>query len=165
VSHVSREDLRDVFQMRLALEGVAIRLAVEKWEEAAAERAAVGLSRTAQAERSGDFNAIWAADQEFHLALYGAAGSQWLIRLISPLWETSERYHRLAGLPMRDFGERHSDHLAILDACILDDGWLAASRLCDHLVRAANLLSNAMGGGSLFSSTEIHSLNLPLPLA
>jgi DNA-binding GntR family transcriptional regulator len=164
VSHVSRDDLRDVFQMRFALEAVAVELAVEQWTDSAAERVVASLSRAVSAERKEDFDAVWAADQEFHLALYGAAGSPWLIRLMTPLWETSERYHRLAGLPMRDFSERHADHLAILDACILRDGYLAATRLSEHLVRGANLLSEVIDGASLFSTSEVRTLDLPLPL-
>jgi DNA-binding GntR family transcriptional regulator len=164
VSHVSREDLRDVFQMRFALEEVALRLAVEQWTDATAEKAASSLTRTVAAERKEDFDAVWVADQEFHLALYGAARSQWLIRLITPLWETSERYHRLAGSPMREFSERHADHLAILDACILGDGYLAAARLCEHLVLGANLLGTTIDGSELFSASAVRPLDLPLPL-
>lgn len=163
VSQLSRDDLRDVFQMRFALESLAVELAVEQWTHSAAERVVACLSRAA-AERKEDFDAVWTADQEFHLAVYGAAGSSWLIRLITPLWETSERYHRLAGLPMRNFSERHADHLAILDACILRDGYLAATRLSEHLVRGANRLAEAIDGASLFSTSEVRTVNLPLPL-
>lgn len=165
VSHVSRDDLRDVFHMRFALESLAVGLAVEQWTDSAAEPVVASLSRAVHAEQKEDFDAVWVADQEFHLALYAAAGSPWLIRLMTPLWETSERYHRLAGLPMRDFSERHADHLAILDACILRDGYLAATRLSEHLVRGANLLAVAIDGTDLFSTNEVRTLNLPLPLA
>lgn len=163
VTRVSRGDLLDTFQIRIALEALTVGLAVEQWTDATAREAAASLSRAAHAERIEDFDAVWAADQEFHLAIYNAARSPWLIRLITPLWETSERYHRLAGSPMRAFSQRHAEHLSILDACILRDTELAASRLCEHLVLGANLLATRIDGTGVFSLTEQRQIALPLP--
>jgi DNA-binding GntR family transcriptional regulator len=163
VSEVSIDDLREVYHLRFALEALAVRLAVERWADATAERAAASLSRTVQAERDMDFAGSWAADTDFHFALYRASESGWLVRLITPLWETSERYRRLAKSTTREFGDRHREHMAILDACIQRDAGLAARRLCEHLSRSANLLAQALGGGPLFSETEVFSLNLPMP--
>jgi DNA-binding GntR family transcriptional regulator len=164
VSDVSVDDLREVYQARFAVEALAVKLAVERWADTTAERAAASLSRTVQAERENDFAGSWAADYDFHFALYGAAGSPWLVRLITPLWETSERYRRLAQSPSRDFSERYTEHMSILDACILRDPDLAAKRLCDHLSRSANLVAIALTGKPLFSEDALRSLALPLPL-
>jgi DNA-binding GntR family transcriptional regulator len=161
VSDLSRDDLREVYRARLVVEALAVRQAVERWGDAAAERAAASLSRTVQAERDGDFAASWAADAEFHFALYAAAESEWLLRIITPLWETSERYRRLARSPQREFGERYAEHMAILDACIQRDGDLAAHRLCEHLARSANLVAQELGGERLFSETAWESIAVP----
>ena len=40
-----------------------------------------------------------AAHEALHFAIYAAAGSNWLLRLIRPVWESSERYYLV--LPLR----------------------------------------------------------------
>lgn len=164
VSGVSVDDLREVYQARFVLEALAVKLAVERWTERTVERAAASLSRTVEAERANDFASSWEADHDFHFALYGASGSRWLVRLIVPLWETSERYRRLGQSRRRDFAERYSEHLSILDACILRDPDLAAKRLLDHLSRSANLVALALGDRPLFSEDKLRSLSVPLPV-
>ena len=79
------------------------------------------LARHVDGYRRDDAPAAWAAHTEFHFALYRAAGSRWLLRLITPLWESSERY-RLASLPRgRSLDERRREHERILEACITRD--------------------------------------------
>ena len=163
VRELSLEDLADVYLARLPLETLAVTLAVERWSETTAQRAAGGLNRTVEAERSQDFAASWSADQDFHFALYHGAGSEWLLRLITPLWESSERYRRLSQSTRRDFGERYREHMSILDACIRRESELAAQRLREHLCRSANLLAASLGGGPLFSESELRPLAVPLP--
>jgi DNA-binding GntR family transcriptional regulator len=163
VRELSLEDLADVYLARLPLETLAVTLAVERWSETTAQRAAAGLNRTVEAERSQDFAASWAADGAFHFALYEAAGSEWLLRLITPLWESSERYRRLSRSSGRDFGERYREHMSILDACIRREPDLAATRLRDHLCRSANLLARSLGGAQLFAEKESRRLAVALP--
>jgi len=164
VTELSVDDLREVYTARLALELTAVAAAAARFTEEHAEQAARSLSHTVSAEEASDHNASWAADEEFHFAIYGAAGSPWLLRVIRPLWETSERYRRLSLSPARDFRERHSEHMGILEACVLRDQDLAADRLGAHLARSANRLAAALGSPPLFSETEKVCLPVPQPL-
>ena len=91
----------------------------------------------------------WAAHTAFHFALYDAADSRWLLRLIEPLWETSQRY-RLAANVAPKLRTRSVEHEVILQACIEHDAELAARSLYNHLTRTANVVSQAMGGTTLF---------------
>ena len=76
--------------------------------------------------------------------------SRWLVRLIGPLWESSERY-RFAILPVqRTVDERRAEHERILDACIEHKPAAAARELHDHLATTANLIATQMGDGELF---------------
>jgi DNA-binding GntR family transcriptional regulator len=79
------------------------------------------------------------------------------MRLITPLWETSERY-RLAVLPMRShLAERLVEHERILSACIDRDPRGAAVELQRHLARTANAIAGRMGVDPLFTDAEIAS--------
>ncbi len=102
-------------------------------------------------ERMTDDNsaAASAAHHAFHFALYDAAGSAWLERLIRPVWETSERYC-LEVPQVRQLAKRRREHRAILEACIAHDPDAAALALHDHLARTANNISEAMGGKAPF---------------
>ncbi len=150
VTELSMPDLREVYEMRLALEPLAVEHAAERFTGQDARGARESLDRHVRAYRRGDLRQAWAAHTDFHFALYRAAGSRWLVRLITPLWESSERY-RLAWLPIqRNLDERLGEHERILAACSARDGERAAVELHDHLAITANLVAKQMGGQELF---------------
>jgi DNA-binding GntR family transcriptional regulator len=148
VTELSIEDLKEVYDARLALEPLTVQRAAENFTD---EFAATASERLAALNRLPDDNspATWAAHTAFHFALYDAAGSNWFLRLIRPLWETSERY-RLAAPVKRKLATRRGEHELILQACIDHDGERAAVALYDHLAVTANVVAKAMGGGELF---------------
>jgi DNA-binding GntR family transcriptional regulator len=148
VTELSIEDLKEIYGARLALEPLAVRRAAEQFTE---ENAAAATVRLTELNRLPDDNstATWAAHTAFHFALYYAAGSTWLVRLIQPLWESSERY-RLAAPLKRKLSTRRGEHGLILQACIEHDGNRAAVAIYDHLAMSANTVSTAMGGEPLF---------------
>jgi DNA-binding GntR family transcriptional regulator len=154
VTELSIDDLREVYEARLALEPLAVRHAAERFTDADAEAASESLARHVDAYRRDDAAQAWAAHTDFHFALYRAAGSRWLLRLITPLWESSERY-RLASLPVqRSLDERRREHERILEACVQANPELAAAELFSHLALTANLVARAMGGEELFEIEE-----------
>lgn len=150
VAELSIEDLREVYDVRLALEPLAIRHAALRFTEEEAVDARAKLAALEQAYTDGaDDDWIWEAHTAFHFALYRPARSRWLERLITPLWESSERYRRAAPSP-RSLHERRSEHQRIVDACFSGDAEGAAILLHDHLARSANLLAREMGERDLF---------------
>jgi DNA-binding GntR family transcriptional regulator len=151
VTELSIDDLREVYEARLALEPLAVRHAAEKFADEDAVRARELLEAHVKAyTRRPELRLIWSTHTAFHFALYDAARSRWISRLIHPLWETSERY-RFAMLPMRmNLDQRRLEHERILDACIAHEPDVAARELHNHLARTANLIANQMGGSDLF---------------
>src|SRR6476469_6823817 len=85
------EELRDLFAVRLTLESIAVRRAAERFTEADAEIAAGHLERLDAARGRGDVREPMRAHTAFHFALYEAADSSWLLGLIRPAWDRSER--------------------------------------------------------------------------
>jgi DNA-binding GntR family transcriptional regulator len=154
VAELSVEDLAEVYEARLALEPLAVRHAAERFTDEDAERAAESLARHIEAYRADDVATAWIAHTEFHLALYNAAGSRWLMRLITPLWESSERYRLAVGDVQRNLDQRRREHERILEACVPRDPELAAAEIHNHLALTANVLSRKMGGGELFAVRE-----------
>jgi DNA-binding GntR family transcriptional regulator len=157
VTELSIDDLREVYEARLALEGLAVRHAAERFTENDTAAARERLQDHVKAYRSRDLRAIWSTHTAFHFALYNAAHSRWMTRLINPLWETSERY-RFAMLPVRmNLDQRRLEHERILEACARHEPVAATRELHNHLARTANLIANAMGAEDLFELLEAPS--------
>lgn len=148
VTELSIVDLTEVYEARLALEVLAIRRAAQRFDAA---QEATARERLQSLNRMSDDNsaATSAAHAAFHFSLYAAADSGWLLRLIRPIWETSERYC-LEVPQCRQLAARVDEHQAILDACVAHDPDRAALALHSHLATTASNISVAMGGEPLF---------------
>ena len=96
VKELDLDDLRDTYEARLALEPVAVARAAGRISEREVEQARAELVNYTLYHERGDRPAARAAHDAFHFTLYSASGSEWLVRLIRPAWENSERYRALA---------------------------------------------------------------------
>ncbi|MGI9556563.1 MAG: GntR family transcriptional regulator [Solirubrobacterales bacterium] len=154
VTELSIEDLTEVYEVRLALEPLAVRHGAERFtaeDRAAAEDALARLMAAAKSESTSE---VLVAHTDFHFALYSAAGSRWLEQLIRPLWESSERYRLASSSVQRSVAERAEEHERMLDACVRHDPEDAEQELRNHLARTANAVSHSMGGEDLFDLDE-----------
>src|SRR4051794_8587739 len=86
------EELRDLFQVRLALESLAVRRAAERFSDEDVSAARSQLSRFDEMAALGDVRGTMRAHTDFHFTLYEASQSQWLVALIRPAWDRSERF-------------------------------------------------------------------------
>lgn len=151
VSALSVDDLHDTYEARLAVEGLAVRRAAARFSAEDAERCASLLAEHVRAYRGGDHRRSRDLHTDFHFSLYAASGSEWLLRLIRPLWQNSERY-RIASLYERaSLERRRREHQRILDACVAGNPGEAEAGLRDHLVGTANTVARRMGRGGLFT--------------
>jgi len=146
VTELSLDDLRGVYELRLALEPLAIYRAAECFTEEDEHTARMVLD---EMDRHSDGTGeTWRAHSAFHLGIYAVSGSSWLMRLIQPLWESNERY-RLA-IPVKTDGSRRNEHERVLQACSEHDPPRAAAEMYNHLATTANALAKKMGSEPLF---------------
>lgn len=148
VTKLSPKDLAEVYEARLALELPAIRRAAKRFSP----NQAIDVRRTlAELGRMKNDNseAASALHEQFHFALYEAADSAWLLRLIRPVWETSERYC-LEFPACRQLVARAGEHEQLLEACAANDPDRAALALHHHLATTANKVAAAMGSRPLY---------------
>jgi DNA-binding GntR family transcriptional regulator len=148
VTELSVTDLTEVYEVRLSLEPLAIRRTAVRFTGALA---AYGRQCLQQLESMADdaSAATSEAHAAFHFAFYEAAGSAWLLRLIRPAWQVSERY-ALEWPQVRQLDLRREEHREILAACEAHDPDRAARALHDHLAVTANSLAEAMGEKPLY---------------
>lgn len=148
VTELSPVDLQELYEIRLALETMAIRKAAAVFTPQLAEQASEHLGRILLAQRRDEFDE--SAHRDFHFTLYYASGSRWLVRLISPLWESCERYrHKWVPL-IEELRNRGAEHESILQACVSKDAERAAMLLHNHLALTANFIAMQMTGAPIF---------------
>ena len=148
VTGLSITDLAEVYEARLALEVLAVRRAAEAFTTGDKINA---RQRLAELNAMSDDNSAETSNAHaaFHFAVYRAADSSWLLRLIRPVWETAERYC-LEHPESRQLASRRREHDEILNACAAHDPGRAAIALHDHLATTANNVALAMGSEPLF---------------
>jgi DNA-binding GntR family transcriptional regulator len=134
VRPVSEEDLEDTYRARIELEGTLVEMAARRLTNRDAENAQLELDAQQLALRGGDLAAARQAHENFHFAIYRAAGSDWLCRSVIPAWRNSERYRApdLGDPVTQDL--RRAEHEEILLACIGRDPGRARTALRKHLM-------------------------------
>jgi DNA-binding GntR family transcriptional regulator len=124
VSPVSQDDLLDLTETRIAIEGMAVRKAIEhgdvEWE-AQVLSSFHRLSRTPPPTTIAN-HAAWAlAHRQFHEALVAQCGSPWLLRLCDMLYDKSERYRNLAERSTRpEERDTATEHRELMEAIALE---------------------------------------------
>ena len=151
VMRLDVEEVRELFSIRLALEGMAVRRAAELFERSDEDAARTRLTEYDEARRRGDVRAAVRAHGSFHFALYEASRSAWLVRLIRPAWDSCERYRPVlfAAGSLQDRHEELDGEL--LDACVAHDAERAALALHDHLQLADDIFVLELKGRSIFA--------------
>jgi len=145
------EELRELFAIRLVLEGMAVRRAAALLEPEDEEHARKHLTAYDEARRRGDIRAAVRAHGAFHFALYDAARSAWLLRLIRPAWDSCERYRPVL-LAKGAVQDRHEElDVELLEACATHDPERAVTALHDHLELAADIYAVELKGRSIFA--------------
>jgi len=144
-TRVEREDLRELYELREALEAHAILLAAVKidadglnkmrgWNE---EMRTIARRRSASERRVDDEAdlAAWnRADMEFHMALLTAGGNARLVRAVGDLRVLTQVFRAQRELrPVHDLERACEQHQALIDLLARGDGEGARSRLCEHI--------------------------------
>jgi DNA-binding GntR family transcriptional regulator len=145
------DELRDLFEVRLALESLAVRRAAERFTDADEATARYHLTRFDESSAAGDVRGTLRAHTQFHFTLYEASQSSWLVALIRPAWHRSERFRpALLASP----GEPQRLHRGfddvLLAACVEHDPVAAAAALHDHLELASVIFERELGGHGIF---------------
>lgn len=154
VAELSWQEAREIGEMRLALELLALRRAVPRLDPATLDRAEALL---AEAERTTDPGRWSALNRQFHTALYAPSERPLLLAHIERLHHNLDRYMRLV---LGDLGHQRvsqDEHAALLAACRAGDAETACAVLEHHIATAdARLVAHleaASGEGAPATAT------------
>ncbi len=137
VSALSPEEVQEIYEIRIPLEILAIRMAVPKLTQADLVRARDTLDAI---DIEGDSIRWSELNREFHATLYAPAERPRLLALINSLRANVERYLRIYISLMHYKQRSQRQHREILTACERRDVGAAGKVLEEHLSDTSELL-------------------------
>ena len=135
----SVQDVREYYEIREALEGLAITLALDRIDDSMLDELQDLVSSMRQ-ERDEE---QWAAmNQEFHRRIYSAAERPRLVSMIENLRDASRAYIQMYVAHQAPGERSDADHQRILDACRARDPGRARAAVSYHMRHTADELAN-----------------------
>jgi DNA-binding GntR family transcriptional regulator len=129
-------DIRENFEIRLALEPLATRLAAEHRADATVGHLRELLPALDTAVAAADPTAYAAADRAFHLAIFAAAERPQLLEMIVTLRDATAAWahlHAGNGIDAALLARLHAQHAQLVDAIADGDGDRAQAIAADHV--------------------------------
>ncbi len=139
---LSRRNMVEMFQIRAALEGLAVRLACANFSADNIFEAQALISRQHTAIESGDQDMAAAANRRFHDLFISRANNQWLIRTLNNLEDHLRRYRTLS-LHQENRQERSlEEHRVVVEAISQRNADAAEHAMRAHLLTTVEELSD-----------------------
>jgi DNA-binding GntR family transcriptional regulator len=129
-------DVRENFEIRLALEPLATRLAAEHRSDEAVAHLRDLLPALDAAVAGADPAAYEQADRAFHLALFAAADRPQLLQMLTALRDAAAAWahlHTACGIDPELLARLHAQHAQLVDALADGDGDRAQALAADHV--------------------------------
>ena len=151
VTRYTRQEFVDAYQVREALESLAMRLAVPRLTDE--DRAAVHRLTDEMAEHveQGDVKAFFAANREFHRAFVIASGNERLRAMHEQLMHQMSRLLSKSLELRGSLDQSVTEHRAILEAVDAGDAD-AAARLLEQHVEVPNRVLDSPAAADLFDT-------------
>ena len=132
-ANITEKNLKDVLEVRQALESLAIELACERITEENKEELRQKLDQVETAVRTGDTGAIASADVAFHDAIVEFSGNMRLIQLVGNLGEQMYRYRFEYIKDVSKHSQIMSEHRIMFDSIMENDRAKAARIVKVHI--------------------------------
>jgi DNA-binding GntR family transcriptional regulator len=133
VTELSREEFVDAYQVREALETLAIQLAVSKLSAADIARLRELHEEMVAHATRGEVNAFFEANAAFHSVFVSASGNQKLEEMYRLLMDQMGRYLARSLALRGSLDKSVAEHSAILEAVEAGDEVRATRLLADHI--------------------------------
>lgn len=138
VTELSADEVEDIFTIRMTLEGLATRLAVQNMTQERLNQMAELLQQ--QERYIDDLRLRLDINRAFHSTIYNAAKRPRLAALITNLRNIVEAYSRIYISVEGRTEATLQEHQAIYEACLQGDSELAERRIREHLQNVVDAL-------------------------
>jgi DNA-binding GntR family transcriptional regulator len=143
VATLSAEEGDELFDVRMAVEGLAARLAARKCTPASAARLRRLLEEARQAVDEGRLEAVADLNTAFHQAVGQAAGNSYLNLMMAPMLQRAQWVFSLSAAARGPHS--WSEHLSLCEAIVAGDEEEAQARAVAHVAAARRSFLAAMG--------------------
>lgn len=137
-----KQDIEEIFEIRLALEPPAARRASEVGTNEQFFSLRQALDKLATTVRNNDRASFWAADRALHVTLLKMSGNRRIIEIIQALRENTSLLGPPTTASGRSLTEILADHEPVVTAVLARDGNRAEKAMRTHLQRTGELLAN-----------------------
>ena len=146
VAEVSSAEFEELLEIRCAIEGRALRLAVERGNRDWEERVVLARFRLSRTPRvlGGDDTEWERCHKSFHMTLISACGSQTLLRLCNQLYDENNRYRYIARLGPNARPTVYQEHDALAETALARNVDRAVELLAEHYTATGHLLREAL---------------------
>jgi DNA-binding GntR family transcriptional regulator len=140
VTKLSADELQDIYDIRVALEGMATRLAVPLVTEATLAELTALVEQ--MENHVGDVATLVKLNHQFHLTLYAASGRRHLCELNRILRYRVQHYLHvyIVEVQLGHLPQSQGEHRAILEACKRGDAEQAAAVMHDHVAQVGRAI-------------------------
>ncbi len=140
---VDEDDLVDIYNIRMRLEGLAARIAATKMSDADIAALTESVELAEFYIRRQDAERLKELDSEFHNIIYRASGNRLLRKILSGLHKTIKRYRKMSLTVGERLIKSTEEHREILEAIRNKDAELADTLTSKHIEAACdNILAN-----------------------
>jgi DNA-binding GntR family transcriptional regulator len=135
VFHPSVEDVREYYEIREALETLAITLAIPNLDDHLVEELQSLIDRMRHVRDEVTWTSM---NEEFHRAIYAASKRPRLCNMIATLRDASSAYIHIYVAHQPPGAQADGDHQEILDACRSRDAARARAAVAHHMRHTAD---------------------------
>jgi DNA-binding GntR family transcriptional regulator len=135
VAELNSQELEEIYDVRIRLEGWAASLAAKRMTPQAAARIRAILEKMEQDDITPE---EWLAlNREFHDSINACANQEYLRKLIASIRRNLQAYLRLDLAKVADYAPGRREHRRIFNACLRGDARAAERYATAHLQRVA----------------------------
>ncbi|WP_305789639.1 GntR family transcriptional regulator [Symbioplanes lichenis] len=155
VATMTAAEFAEIYLVREALETAALRVAVDRADDAAVREARSAHAALGAAVRSGDGRAHHRESRRFHLALIRPCEMRRLVHMLTAAWNMTEPLQPMAHLDRAERERLHDDHDAMLDAFAARDSARLVDLCAAHHRRLQGCIARLPRHTGLFREADI----------
>jgi DNA-binding GntR family transcriptional regulator len=136
VRALSTKDIQEIFELRVELEGLATRLAVEGLTDEDFKELRKNIDDSIYAFENKEYKQYELLNIDFHNKIYSACDNKLLIKTIRDLWSNTKRYPSIFVKNDSYIINSIDEHEEIYAALVQQESMLAESYMIKHKTRA-----------------------------
>lgn len=137
VNNLSKTDIKNIFELRIVLEGLATRLATLNLTAQKLTELQIIHELSIKAIDRQDYNAFSQYNTDFHMKIYENSNNELLVKMITDLWKNTNRYPSVFHSNLNYVKLSALEHEEILKYLIQKDSVSAELIMVKHKTRAA----------------------------